>query len=446
MRSDWNNGKAHFLRGLIRALVLLGHDVVCYEEAGGWSVAKLVAEHGLGPLVQFRRRFPFIRVLLYTLEPHAALRRRLLRELSGVDVVIIDEWPAVEHPSLVELLAQLRQPCGFLLFLHDTHHRILTQPVRVARLGLDRFDAILAYGPSIADEYRRRFGHPEVHVFHEAADTALFHPQPAEPAATDDAVFIGNWGGRDRAHELREFLLRPARHFRGERRFAIYGVRYPPPVARAIERYYGVDHRGWLPNYLVPRAFAQSRVVVHIIRCQYTRVLHGIPTIRVFEALACGVPLISTRWHDTDGLFRAGQDYLIVDTRSQMEEALDWLWHDQAARLRLRRNGLARVRARHTCLHRAAQLLELVATLRGEPAAVEAVPALVEAREHAVYPGWTPNLPAGVLPNHALRPGAGVFAVHEVSELVVPPHAGEPLLGATTNGRSVARRQWRIGQ
>jgi spore maturation protein CgeB len=273
--------------------------------------------------------------------------------------------------DLVDLLARLKRAFGFLLFFHDSHYRVLTQPVRMARLGLGRFDAILAYGPAIADEYRRRLGLGQVHVFHEAADTALFRPQPADPRRPmDDALFIGNWGGRDRAHELREFLLRPARRFRAARRFAIYGVRYPPPIAQTIQRHYGVEYRGWLPNYLVPRAFAQTRVAVHVVRRQYTQVLHGTPTIRVFEALACGAALVSTPWRDTDGLFRAGQDYLVVDSRAQMMEALEWLWRDPAARERLGKSGAARVRAQHTCRHRARQLLALVARLNGgEPAA-----------------------------------------------------------------------------
>ena len=365
IRSDWNHGNAHFLRGMVRALTSLGHDVLCLEEAGGWSVTNLVREHGVRPLVEFRRRFPFARVRLYPPEPRAALERRLRADLVGVDVVVVHEWPAVEHPALVDLLARLRRAYGFHLLFHDTHYRILTQPVRVSRLGLERFDAILAYGPAIADEYRRRFGLQEVHVFHEAADVDLFHPhRPDAAGPLDDALFVGNWGGRDRAHELREYLLRPARRFRRTRRFAIYGVRYPPEVLDTVQRVYGVEYRGWLPNYLAPGAFAQTRVGLHVVRQQYARVLHGTPTIRVFEALACGTALVSTRWRDTDGLFRAGEDYLVVDSRAQMEEALDWLWRDPAARESLGRSGLARVLTHHTCRHRAEQLLEIVARLR----------------------------------------------------------------------------------
>jgi spore maturation protein CgeB len=365
IRSDWNHGNAHFLRGMVRSLTSLGHQVRCFEEPAGWSITNLVREQGLRPLIDFRRQFPFADIRLYDSQPSSALERRLAGELAGVDAVIVHEWPAIENPELVELLVRLKRAHGFLLLFHDTHYRIVTEPAQVARLGLDRFDAVLAYGPAIADEYRRRFGLREVHVFHEAADTELFRPyRPRGDAPLDDALFIGNWGDRDRAHELHEYLLRPARRFRGQRHFALYGVRYPPEVLEAIQRDYGVEYRGWIPNHHVPRAFAQARVALHVPRQQYTGRLHGTPTIRVFEALACGTALVSTRWRDTDGLFREGEDYIAVASRAQLEEALIWLWHDDAARERLGRRGLARILARHTCRHRAEQLLEIVAGLK----------------------------------------------------------------------------------
>jgi spore maturation protein CgeB len=365
IRSDWNHGHSHFLRGLVRALRLLGHSVTVYEEARGWSVTHLVREHGLAPLREFRRRFPFIDVRLYEPEDPPALERRLADELAGVDAVLLDEWPAVEHPALTDLLIRLRPACGYALLLRDAHSRVLTEPVPLRR-RLDRFGAVLVYGPSMADEYRRRLGLPGVRVLHEAADVALFRPRAQEPATgdVDDAVFIGNWGEGERADDLDRFLLGPARRFGGRRRFAVHGVRYPPEVLRALAGAGGVDYRGWLPNYLVPHAFAHARVGLHLIRRQYAEWLHGIPTIRVFEALACGLPLVNTRWRDTDHLFREGRDYLLVDTPAQMEEVLAWLWHDASARARLGRNGMLRVLGAHTCVHRAEQLLEIVQDLR----------------------------------------------------------------------------------
>ncbi|MDQ3703510.1 MAG: glycosyltransferase [Chloroflexota bacterium] len=388
----------------MRALMDMGHEAVCYEEARNWSVSNLVATRGWRPLVEFHRCFPFLRLRLYDSDLPAAagstasslasstastiarpgascetgspppttisrLERRLHRELAEVDVVIIHEWTAIENPALLDLLVRLKRAYGFLLFFHDNHYRILTQPVRMARLGLERCDAVLAFSPSIAAAYRQtlRFDSKAVHVVHEAADTALFRPLPPDEARPmDDALFVGNWGGRDRAAELRAFLLRPARRVRPARRFALYGVRYPPEVLDVIQRFYGVDYRGWLPNHRVPAAFAHTRVVLHVSRRQYAKVLYGTPTIRVFEALACGSALVSTPWRDTDGLFRAGEDYVVAETPAQLTEALQWLWQDEAARLRLGRSGLQRVLAAHTCTHRAEQILGIVARLRSD--------------------------------------------------------------------------------
>jgi spore maturation protein CgeB len=370
VRSDWNQGNAHFLRGLVRALVGTGHQAVCYEEAGGWSVTNLVAGAGLRPLVDFRRHFPFVDVRLYSRRSPRELEQRLRAELSGVDAVVLHEWPAAEHPALLELLLRLRAPCGYRLLFHDTHYRVLTQPLRMTRLGLERCDAILAYSPSLAAAYRDRLGLPAggVHVFHEGADTALFRPLPPDPERPlDDAVFVGNWGGPDRAAELRAFVFGPARRFHRRRRFALYGVRYPPEILEDVRVRCGVDYRGWLPNDRVPGAFAQARVVLHVPRRQYARLLHGTPTIRVFEALACGAPLISTPWLDTDELFRAGEDYLVVDTVAHLEQALEWLWRDETARCRLAHSGERRILAAHTCRHRAGQLRAIVAGLQGPP-------------------------------------------------------------------------------
>jgi spore maturation protein CgeB len=368
VRSDWNHGNAHFLRGLVRSLAEMGHESVCYEAAGNWSVSNLVATQGLRPLLDFRRRFSFVDVRLYQPQGLALLERKLCSELDGVDVVVLHEWTAIEHPALLELLLRLRRRCGFRLLFHDTHYRVLTQPVRMARLGLERCDAVLAYSPSIADAYRERLhlDPRSVHVVHEAADPLLFRPLAHDQSRPlDDALFVGNWGGDDRAAEFRAFFLRAARRHKDDRRFALYGVRYPEEMLRIVANYYGVDYRGWLPNYRVPEAFAQAHVVLHVPRRQYVRMLYGTPTIRVFEALACGATLLSTPWPDTDRLFCAGEDYVVAETPAQQEAALQWLWKDETARARLGRNGRRRIMDGHTCLHRAEQIIRIVARLQG---------------------------------------------------------------------------------
>jgi spore maturation protein CgeB len=102
----------------------------------------------------------------------------------------------------------------------------------------------------------------------------------------------------------------------------------------------------------------------------YTRLLPGIPTIRVFEALACGIPLVSAPWDDAEGLFRPGTDYLTAVDGAEMTRHLERLKADPALRASLVRNGLETVRARHSCAHRASELLGIVDRLRrsAEPA------------------------------------------------------------------------------
>jgi spore maturation protein CgeB len=142
----------------------------------------------------------------------------------------------------------------------------------------------------------------------------------------------------------------------------VYGVRYPPAAERAV-REAGLRYGGWLANHRVPDAFARHRVTVHVPRRAYVRRLPGVPTIRVFEALACGIPLVCAPWEDTEGLFRAGQDYLVADDRVQMTMHLRSLLEDREAAARIASNGLARIRERHTCSHRVEQLLEIVGEL-----------------------------------------------------------------------------------
>jgi len=113
---------------------------------------------------------------------------------------------------------------------------------------------------------------------------------------------------------------------------------------------------------------------VHVPRRFYVEQLPGIPTIRVFEALACGIPLVSAPWSDSEGLFRVGEDFLMVRDGDQMTAALRDLAADPALRRALVASGLETIRARHTCAHRVDELLAVVRRLEGAtPAAAPAL-------------------------------------------------------------------------
>lgn len=351
LRSDWNNGNAHFLRGLLASMQRLGHAVHVLEPEHEWSINNLRDEpHGQRSLDDFARLYPDLPVHTYPAGSADLDQWRNL--LRSSEVVILHEW---NPPALAQLLLELRDELGFRLLFHDTHHRASSSPEQIAAFGLVRFDGVLVFGQVLRSIYHDRFGIGCVWVLHEAADTTIFHPLP-ESEKDHDAVWIGNWGDNERSAEIQEFFLEPASALAANR-FTIYGVRYPP-VGLAALRAANVHYGGYLPNLDAPRVYSRSRLTVHIPRRQYSTVMPGIPTIRVFEALACGIPLLSAPWQDTESLFRPG-DIRFVENGAAMRDAMATLLNDPAYAAAYAAAGRETVLARHTCDHRARELTDI---------------------------------------------------------------------------------------
>jgi len=349
--SDWNHGNAHFLRGLASELVKAGHEVRCYEEREGWSMKNLAQEDGncaTDALADFRKAFPELEVRFYSQGPN--LPELLASELADAEIVLVHEW---NSPEVVAGILSLRSALKFRALFHDTHHRAYTNPQEILRMPLNEFDGVLAFGEAIRRIYMEGFGVKRAWTFHEAADTAHFFPMRA-PKDTD-VVWIGNWGDEERTRELEEFLIAPAANLR-DCRFAVHGVRYPEGALQQLARA-RIEFRGYLPNLRAPEMYARSKISLHVPRRFYANGLSGVPTIRVFEALAAGSPLVCAPWNDSEGLFRSGEDYLCVPDSEAMIAELRYLLRDDQARQQLGANGLETIRRRHTCAHRAEQLV-----------------------------------------------------------------------------------------
>jgi spore maturation protein CgeB len=352
LRSCWNHGNAHFLRGVLSELVARGHDVTAYEPEAPWSLVNLINDHGEGALHRFADAYPELRTCTYLRPEEGAARA------WNADLVIAHEW---NDPELVAALGRLRARGGrFTLLFHDTHHRAVSAAEEMRAYELDDYDGVLAFGAALASVYERWGWRDRVFVWHEAADIRRFHP-PRVERARSGLVWIGNWGDGERGDELAEFLLRPARE--SELPLDVYGVRYPDEAKRTLKSH-GAAYRGWLANADAPKAFARHLATVHVPRRFYRDRLPGIPTIRVFEALACGIPLISAPWNDAEDLFRVEEDFLMVRTGAEMTRALTDLKSDAGLRETLVRNGLETVHARHTCAHRVDELLSIVERMR----------------------------------------------------------------------------------
>jgi spore maturation protein CgeB len=345
--SDWNHGNAHFLRGVVRELLERGHDVRVFEPHDGWSRANLVAEHGHQAIDDVLAAFPWLRSTSYdSHEPDIEAMT------DGADVVIVHEW---NDPALVAAVGHHRRALGYRLLFHDTHHRAVTQPEAMAAYDLRHYDGVLAFGRVIRDLYLDRGWVERAWTWHEAADVRTFHPVEGV-AREGDLVWIGNWGDGERTQELHEFLLEPVRRLRLAA--TAYGVRYPEDAKTALASA-GIRYRGWRPSHLVAPTFGAHAVTVHVPRRPYVEALPGIPTIRPFEALACGIPLVSAPWHDDEQLFTPGRDFLVARDGDEMQRHLADVLHDPALADDLRTHGLHTIAARHTCAHRVDELMTI---------------------------------------------------------------------------------------
>ena len=122
--SDWNHGNAHFLRGLARALMKMGHKVKCYEQLGSWSLSNLVRNEGeraITAIDEFRRVYPDLNIHFYNND--ATFPEFAAHHLRGADVVIIHEW---NEPTVANTILELKNKLHFRSIFHDTHHRAYT--------------------------------------------------------------------------------------------------------------------------------------------------------------------------------------------------------------------------------------------------------------------------------------------------------------------------------
>lgn len=350
--SDWNHGNAHFLRGIVRSLQRSGHSVVTYEPVGSWSLVNQISDRGLRGVEEFRAAYPGMESIEYRLA-----QLNLDDVLHGADLVLVHEW---NDPALIKAVGDHRRKAGrYRLLFHDTHHRSVTAPAEMAKFDLSAYDGVLAFSDVIRRRYLARGWTYAAWTWHEAADMEVFRPRPEIPKARD-LVWIGNWGDDERTAELHEFLLRPCREL--ELRAEVFGVRYPREGLTALGKA-GVSYGGGLPNFQAPREFARSHLTVHVPRRPYVKALPGTPTIRVFEALACGIPLVSAPWEDAEHLFRPGTDFLFASDGAEMRRLIWDLRQDPARAAEMASNGRRTVLERHTCDHRVAELIDIFAAL-----------------------------------------------------------------------------------
>lgn len=335
--SSWGNGHATTWRALLRGFAGRGHEVVFLERDRPWYAA-----HRDLPAP------PFCAVRLYA-DPDE-LHRRHAALVAGADAVLVGSY-VPDGAAVAEwaLATAARGPVAF----YD-----IDTPVTLAGLargGLEylspglvpRFALYLSFtgGPTLR-RLEEDLGARAARALYCSVDPEAYRPLP-DAAPAFDLGYLGTYSP-DRQPKLEELLLRPARDLPGMR-FAVAGPQYPADIdwPANVARAEHLDP----PEH--PAFYAAQRLTLNVTRADMAAAGWS-PSVRLFEAAACGVPVVSDAWEGLSSLFRPGEEIFLAGSAEEVVRLLRDLPEE-----RRRAVGAAardRVLARHTADARAAEL------------------------------------------------------------------------------------------
>jgi spore maturation protein CgeB len=359
--SSWGNGHASTYRALVRALAGRGHHVLFLERDLPWYRANRDLPHP-----------PYCRLGLF--QETRDLGRWYAEDISTADLVIIGSY-VPDGSEVIDVVQRIALGC--------TAFYDIDTPVTLAALRrgkaeyLDRrqipwFDLYLSFtgGPTL-QRLEQEFEARRARALYCSVDAEAYLPSPAM-VRDYDLGYLGTYS-TDRQPTLDTLLNQPARAW-PEGRFVVAGPQYPASVRFApnVERIIHVPPAGHSAFY------NRSRFTLNITRRDMIEAGYS-PSVRLFEAAACGTPIISDRWHGLNTLFVLGQEILLADTAADVLAYLRDL--PEADRQRVGQRGRERVLGSHTSTHRATELEGYVAEALGERAGtlVDTSPAPVAA-------------------------------------------------------------------
>ena len=339
--SSWGNGHATLWRGLCGALAKRNHRVVFFErDVPYYAMNRDLWEIPGGELVLY----PEWSDVVSLAEQH----------LASADLAIVTSYcpDGVEAADLV-----LSSPAEKRVF-YD-----LDTPVTLANLnegkdvayigphGLAGFDLVLSYtGGAALDALRTCLGAQRVAPLYGSVDPAIHRRVAAQPHYSADLSYLGTYAA-DRQTALRQLLIEPAQH-RPAQRFLIGGAQYPAEFPWHSNIFF-VRH---LPPSEHPAFYSSSRLTLNITRAAMAR-MGWCPSGRLFEAAACGVPILSDSWPGLEEFLAPGSEILVAETREDAIAALDLSAGELA---RIARAAQERTLAEHTADQRVRELERLL--------------------------------------------------------------------------------------
>jgi spore maturation protein CgeB len=342
--SSWGNGHATNYRGLVRALAAVGHDVLFLERDVPWYAAERDMPEP-----------PWGRTCLYgSLEQLEDEHADAVRE---ADVVVVGSYV----PDGVAVGAWVQGTARGVTAFYD-----IDTPVTLAKLARDDheylspelipgYDLYLSFtgGPTLA-RIERELGSPRALAFHCLVDPEGYAPRP-DAEVRWDLGYLGTYSD-DRQPALDALLVEPARRDPSLRAI-VAGPQYP----EAIEWPPNVERVEHLPPAEHARFYAAQRLTVSVTRADMMRAGWS-PSVRLFEAAACAVPVVTDPWPGVEDFFAPGSEILVA--RGPEDVAAHLALSEEELRA-VGERARARVLAEHTAEHRAAELVDHVRAARG---------------------------------------------------------------------------------
>jgi spore maturation protein CgeB len=352
--SSWGNGHATLWRGLVRALIARGHEVVFFErDVPYYADTRDLWEIPGGELVLYGE--------WADARPHAE------RHLREADAGIVTSY-CIDSLAAGELLTASRA----LRVFYDLDTPVTLDALRsgepvpyIGAEGLTRYELVLSYtGGGALRELTTRLGAPRVAPLYGHVDPTVHRPvAPVEDYACD-LSYLGTYA-LDRQAMLESLFVEPARRLPA-RRFMLGGALYPHDFPWTVNIFF----RQHLPPALHPAFFCSSRLTLNVTRRAMAD-MGFCPSGRLFEAAACGTPILSDRWEGLEEFFTPGTEILVA---TSAEEAVDALSLSDAELARIARAARERVLAEHTAERRATELEEIISgALAGRDATLNGI-------------------------------------------------------------------------
>ncbi|HEX8454279.1 MAG TPA: glycosyltransferase [Longimicrobium sp.] len=347
--SSWGNGHATTYRALLRAFAARGHEVVFYEWDAPWYGGE-------------NRDHPdpsYCRLVLYpTWEDVAA---DAVAEAREADAVIVGSY-VNEGPRVIDALASAGVDP---LFFYDIDTPVTVAALRTGGAEYLRADQVPLFtrylsftgGPFLHEVLEGELGARDARPLYCSVDEARYRPTRPDPALACDLAYMGTYAA-DRQPVLDRFLVDVARRL-PERRFVVAGPQYPdginwPPNVRHIHHLGPARH----PAFYSSAAWQLNATRADMVAAGWS------PSVRLFEAAACGAAMISDRWPGIEAFFTPGREILLPETTAEVADIVARTHDDDRRAI-----GLAareRILAEHTAEHRASELEALV----GAPAGI----------------------------------------------------------------------------